>query len=139
MIIQVKNSLNALALAASFILGRIRSQVNEEIGEDPAPGAVGSDTRKSVPLENWALAAAADPYPTRSVRIVVPYNTGGSADVLARHIATGLQQTWGQGVVVDNRAGASGNIGSAEVVRAPADGYTLLLQNSTMVGNLAVM
>ena len=81
----------------------------------------------------------AETFPSRPVRIVVPYATGGSADVLARQIAAGLQQLWGQGVVVDNRAGASGNIGAAEVVRAPADGYTLLLQNPTMVANLAVM
>ncbi|APW40175.1 hypothetical protein RD110_25695 [Rhodoferax koreense] len=84
-------------------------------------------------------AAQADTYPSKSVRIVVPYATGGGSDILARQIGAGLQQMWGQGVVVDNKAGASGNIGSAEVVRAPADGYTLLLQNSTMVTNLGVM
>lgn len=84
-------------------------------------------------------AAQADTYPSKTVRIVVPYATGGGSDILARQIGAGLQQAWGQGVVVDNRAGASGNIGSLEVVRAPADGYTLLLQNSTMVTNLAVM
>jgi len=83
-------------------------------------------------------AAQADTYPTRAVRIVVPYATGGGSDILARQIGAGLQQVWGQGVVVDNKAGASGNIGSQEVVRAPADGYTLLLQNSTMVTNLGL-
>ncbi|MFZ4288792.1 Bug family tripartite tricarboxylate transporter substrate binding protein [Variovorax sp. HJSM1_2] len=86
-----------------------------------------------------SAAAQADTYPTKSVRIVVPYATGGGSDILARQIGAGLQQAWGQGVVVDNKAGASGNIGSSEVVRAPADGYTLLLQNSTMVTNLGVM
>ena len=84
-------------------------------------------------------AAQADTYPSKSVRIVVPYATGGGSDILARQIGAGLQSIWGQGVVVDNKAGASGNIGSSEVVRAPADGYTLLLQNSTMVTNLGVM
>ena len=83
-------------------------------------------------------AAQADTYPSRAVRIVVPYATGGGSDILARQIGAGLQQVWGQGVVVDNKAGASGNIGSQEVVRAPADGYTLLLQNSTMVTNLGL-
>ena len=83
-------------------------------------------------------AASADTYPSKSVRIVVPYATGGGSDVLARQIGAGLQPLWGQSVVVDNRAGASGNIGSAEVVRAAPDGYTLLLQNSTMVTNLGV-
>ncbi|MBI2726519.1 MAG: tripartite tricarboxylate transporter substrate binding protein [Polaromonas sp.] len=84
------------------------------------------------------VASAAEGYPVRPVRIVVPYATGGSADVLARQIGAGLQQTWGQAVVVDNRAGAAGNIGTMEVVRSPADGYTLLIQNPTMVSNLAV-
>ncbi len=83
--------------------------------------------------------AQADVYPSKSVRIVVPYATGGGSDILARRIGADLQQIWGQGVVVDNKAGASGNLGSSEVVRAPADGYTLLLQNSTMVTNLGVM
>ncbi|MGB3069420.1 MAG: tripartite tricarboxylate transporter substrate-binding protein [Ottowia sp.] len=83
--------------------------------------------------------ALAQTYPVRGVRIVVPYATGGGSDILARQIGAGLQQAWGQGVIVDNKPGASGNIGSQEVARAPADGYTLLLQNSTMVTNLGMM
>ena len=82
--------------------------------------------------------AHAQGFPNKAVRIVVPYATGGGSDILARQIGAGLLPIWGQGVVVDNKAGASGNIGSQEVVRAPADGYTLLLQNSTMVTNLGV-
>lgn len=85
-----------------------------------------------------ALPALADTYPSKPVRVIVPYGTGGGSDVLARQIAARLQTVWGQGVVVDNRAGASGNIGTEAVVRSPADGYTLLLQNSTMVVNPAV-
>jgi tripartite-type tricarboxylate transporter receptor subunit TctC len=80
----------------------------------------------------------ADTYPSKTVRIVVPYGTGGGSDILARQIGSSLQPMWGQAIVVDNRAGASGNIGTEAVVRAPADGYTLLLQNSTMVVNPAV-
>ena len=83
-------------------------------------------------------AAPADTYPSKPVRIVVPYATGGGSDILARQIGAVLQRTWGQGVVVENKAGASGNVGTLEVVRAPADGYTLLLQNSTMVTQLGV-
>ena len=83
-------------------------------------------------------SALAQTYPSRAVRIVVPYGTGGGSDILARQIAVGQQQAWGQGVTVDNKPGASGNIGSVEVVRAPADGHTLLLQNSTMLTNLGV-
>ncbi|WP_341906186.1 tripartite tricarboxylate transporter substrate binding protein [Polaromonas sp. YR568] len=85
-----------------------------------------------------ATTAVADTYPSRAVRIIVPYGTGGGSDVLARQIAARLQTLWGQGIAVDNRAGASGNIGTEAVVRSPADGYTLLLQNSTMVVNPAV-
>lgn len=77
-------------------------------------------------------------YPNRSVHIVVPYATGGGSDILARQLGASLQQMWKQPVVVENKPGASGNIGSREVVRAPADGYPLLLQNSTMVTNLGV-
>ncbi|MBL0420062.1 tripartite tricarboxylate transporter substrate binding protein [Ramlibacter sp. AW1] len=86
-----------------------------------------------------ALAAHAQQnYPAKPVRIVVPYATGGGSDILARQIATGLQGLWGQGVAVENKAGASGNIGTQDVVRAAGDGYTLLLQNSTMSSNLGV-
>lgn len=77
-------------------------------------------------------------YPTRAVKLIVPYGTGGGSDILARQIGARLQVIWGQGVAVDNRAGASGNIGTEAVVKAAPDGYTLLLQNSTMVVNPAV-
>ncbi len=82
--------------------------------------------------------AAADSYPSRAVKLIVPYGTGGGSDVLARQISARLQTIWGQGIAVENRAGASGNIGTEAVVRSPADGYTLLMQNSTMVVNPAV-
>ena len=85
-----------------------------------------------------APPAWADSYPSRPVKIIVPYSSGGGSDILARQIGARLQAVWGQGVAVDNRAGASGNIGTEAVVKAPADGYTLLLQNSTMVVNPAV-
>ena len=82
--------------------------------------------------------ALADTFPSKPVRIIVPYGTGGGSDTLARQLGISLQQIWGQGVSVDNRAGASGNIGSEAVVRSPADGYTLMLQNSTMVANMGL-
>ena len=85
-----------------------------------------------------APMALADTYPSRPVKIIVPYGTGGGSDILARQIGARLQGIWGQGVAIDNRAGASGNIGTEAVVHAQADGYTLLLQNSTMVVNPAV-
>ena len=70
---------------------------------------------------------AAAEYPSRSIRIVVPYPTGGGNDLLARMIAPKLAEKWGQTVVVDNRGGASGMIGAEIVAKSPPDGYTLLL------------
>src|SRR5690242_5419348 len=67
------------------------------------------------------------PWPSRPVRIVVPFAAGGTADVLARIMAERLTPRWGQQVVVDNRPGAGGNVGAEQVARAAGDGYTLLL------------
>lgn len=80
----------------------------------------------------------AQTFPSRDVRIVVPYSAGGSSDVLARLVGAELQRVWGRPVSVENRPGASGNIGTMEALRAAPDGHTLLLQNDTMLTNLAV-
>ena len=74
-------------------------------------------------------AAAADAYPTHTVRWVVPYPPGGTTDILARIMAQRLTERLGQQVVVDNRPGAGNNIGTELVVKAPPDGYTVLLVN----------
>ena len=71
--------------------------------------------------------ALADAYPTRNIRIVVPYTPGGTSDILARAIGQKLNEAWGQPVIVDNRPGANGNIGSNLVAKAPGDGHTVLL------------
>jgi tripartite-type tricarboxylate transporter receptor subunit TctC len=71
--------------------------------------------------------AAVQPYPAKPIRIIVPWAPGGSTDVLARLIGIKMSESWGQPVVVENKPGASGNIGSELVAKAPADGYTLLL------------
>ncbi|CAN5254007.1 tripartite tricarboxylate transporter substrate binding protein [soil metagenome] len=86
-----------------------------------------------------SLARAADAWPTRNIRLIVPYAVGGGSDILARTLGAGLSQAWGQSVVVDNKTGASGNIGTQEVVRASGDGYTLLMQNTSMLTYLGVM
>ena len=66
-------------------------------------------------------------YPSRPVRVVVPFAAGGAFDIMARLIGQWLSERLGQQFVIENRPGAGGNIGTEAVVRAPADGYTLLL------------
>lgn len=79
---------------------------------------------------------AAEPYPVRPIRFIVPLPPGGGNDALARIIAQKLTETLGQQVVVDNRGGASGMIGAQMAARSPADGYTLLLgQTQTLAVN----
>jgi tripartite-type tricarboxylate transporter receptor subunit TctC len=68
-----------------------------------------------------------DAYPTRPVKFLVPYPSGGTNDVLARIVGDKLQAKWGQPVIIENRSGGSGNIGAAMVAQAEPDGYTLLV------------
>ena len=78
-----------------------------------------------------SAALAADVYPAKTVRIVVAFAAGGSTDLLARSVAQRLNEAWKQSVIVDNRAGGGGIVGSDYVAKAPADGYTLLLGTNT--------
>jgi tripartite-type tricarboxylate transporter receptor subunit TctC len=77
-------------------------------------------------------AAFAQSFPNKPVKIVVPYPPGGGNDIMARLIQPKLTEQWGQPVVVENKAGAAGNLGAGEVARALADGHTLLMAVSTI-------
>ena len=93
----------------------------------------------------WALATAAlmglassawaQSYPTRPVKIVVPFATGGPADNYARYVAQKLQDALGQSFVIDNKPGGGSVIGTDIAAKAPADGYTLLMMSNTHTAN----
>ncbi|MBC7781016.1 MAG: tripartite tricarboxylate transporter substrate binding protein [Proteobacteria bacterium] len=76
-------------------------------------------------------AQAADVFPSRPVRMLVPFSPGGATDIVARHVAQRLGDLWAQPVIVDNRAGASGNIALEATMKAVPDGYTLFVGNVT--------
>jgi len=81
-------------------------------------------------------AAAADSYPSKPIRIIVPYQAGQGTDVAGRYLGEYLAKALGQAVIVENRPGAGGNIGASEAARAAPDGYTLLMgTNGTHVLN----
>ena len=79
------------------------------------------------------FAQVASAYPSQPLRIVVPYPAGGATDTLARIVATKLQESWRQTVVVENKPGASGTIGNDMVAKAPRDGHTILLAITAIV------
>jgi tripartite-type tricarboxylate transporter receptor subunit TctC len=103
-------------------------------------------TPLDLPRRRWLLAAggllasglparAADAYPNKPIRLIVPFTPGGSSDILGRAIGQKLTQAWGQPVVIDNVPGAGGSVGADKAARSAPDGYTLLMAH---IGTLAV-
>jgi tripartite-type tricarboxylate transporter receptor subunit TctC len=87
----------------------------------------------------FGFAAAQAKYPSAPVRVVVPYPAGGATDTLARLIAHDMQTAWGGNVIVENKPGASGNIGGQFVTKSPPDGYTVLMGITAIVQLPAMM
>jgi tripartite-type tricarboxylate transporter receptor subunit TctC len=85
----------------------------------------------------WAVMLPAllhaQAYPAKPVRIIVPFSPGGATDIVARLVGQKLSEVWGQTVIVDNRAGASGNIGGELAAKSPPDGYTLFFPSGSVV------
>jgi len=87
----------------------------------------------------WVCALAhAQPFPSKPVRLVIPFPPGGPADIIGRTVGAKLGDALGQPFVIDSRGGGNGNIGAEAVARAPADGYTLLLVPSALAANRAL-
>ncbi|MFL5082455.1 MAG: Bug family tripartite tricarboxylate transporter substrate binding protein, partial [Microvirga sp.] len=86
----------------------------------------------------FAQSGTAPAWPAKLVRIVVPYTPGTGMDILARTLGPHLQAAWGQAIVVDNRPGASGNLGAGAVAKSPPDGLTLLMGVNTLIINPAL-
>ena len=92
-----------------------------------------------LPLALGSSATRAQEYPSGPLRIVVPFQAGGSTDMVARTLAQKLKERFNQAVVVENRAGANGTIGAALVAKSPPDGHTMLLVQSGFVSNPILM
>jgi tripartite-type tricarboxylate transporter receptor subunit TctC len=86
----------------------------------------------------WAHAAAAQQFPTKPIRIVVPFSPGSASDILTRFIGPKLYETWGQQVVADNRSSAGGTVASGIVAAATPDGHTLMLTSSAFAVSAAL-
>ena len=95
--------------------------------------ALACATAVLVPALAGVSGAAAQAFPTKPIRLVVPFAPGGASDVLARLVGQKLSERWGQPVVVENKPGAATTLGAAEVARAPADGYTVMLAPAPFV------
>src|SRR5256714_3685932 len=95
-------------------------------------------TLVALALVTGAVAAQAQPYPNKPIRMIVPFASGGPTDVIARIVAQKLSEDWGQQVVTENQPGAGGNIGVVAAAKAAPDGYTVLAVSARFLGNPSI-
>ncbi len=126
----------------------IRATTNAVRGKDCEKCQAAGDVRTA--LRVFAIAAAvllsgivaqplgAQPYPNKPIRLIIPFASGGTADILGRIVATKLAERLGQSLVPENRGGAGGDIGAAVVAKAKPDGYTLLMPSSSVATSAAL-
>jgi tripartite-type tricarboxylate transporter receptor subunit TctC len=101
--------------------------------------------QKQIPMKSLLMvllvactSVAAQTYPAKTVRLMIPFSTGSGSDTIGRIYAGGMAEALGQQMIVENRAGAAGNIGAEVAARAPADGYTLFLVNMAHAVNVTM-
>ena len=116
----INSGLAAGASASSLLIAAAPAQAQSPSAQSPGAQS---------PASNW---------PSRPIRMIVPWPAGGLVDIAARQLATRLQAALGQPVVVENRIGAGGNLGSEQAARAQADGYTLLFATSSLTVSAAL-
>src|SRR4051812_40543892 len=87
----------------------------------------------------FSSAATAQSFPTKPIRVVVPFPPGGGTDIVARTVTPKMAEILGQPFIVENRAGAGGNIGTDAVAKSPADGYTLLVASASSAINTTLV
>jgi tripartite-type tricarboxylate transporter receptor subunit TctC len=107
-------------------------RANKKLGRDAVERTLGNALRwfrivTAAAMLTAAGSASAQPFPSKPVRILVPYAAGGAVDILARTLGDAVSQKWGQPVVIENRPGAGGVIASQALVTSPPDGYTLIV------------
>src|SRR5258706_12856773 len=108
--------------------------------EEPmkAPASISAAMAAAALLTAAIVTVAAQEFPTRPIRMIVPLTPGSGADIAGRIVGRFLSEAWHQPVVVENRAGAGGQIGTQVVAKADPDGYTLLVQSASHAANSAI-
>src|SRR4029079_10161286 len=113
----------------------LRQEIKQESGDGEMTGPRIVMALAAALLATSLPGAQAQDYPSRPVKVIVPFGAGGPADVTARQIGSILQENFGQPFVIENRTGAGGVIGTLEAAKSPPDGYTLLMMSNTQTAN----